>query len=181
MANPLSQQPSPPCEPLWGHWARPHQRGQPQLQHRCRHVRRERELVRDTALPGDSGTRVRPGCDTSTGTPPLPRPHSASPPQPLPHLQGVVEEFAHAAEAAALPLVLPQPLQRVRDVPLLDGHVGAGLPEGLEDKRRQPGARDTSQGRGSARGSPGWQEEPWVQLQSPHQVLPLRSPFPKAL
>lgn len=115
------------------------------------------------------------------GDPPVPRPRSGSPAQPLPHLQGVVEEFAHAAEAAALPLVPPQPLQRVRDVPLLDGHVGAGLPEGLEDKRGQPGARDTSQGRGSARGCPGWQEEPWVQLQSPHQVLPSRSLFPKAL
>lgn len=76
----------------------------------------------------------------------MPRSHSGSPPQPLPHLQGVVEEFARAAEAAALLLALPQPLQRIRDVLLLDGHVGSGLPEGLEDKRSQPAARETADG-----------------------------------
>lgn len=64
----------------------------------------------------------------------------------LPHLQGIVEEFAHTAEAATLALVLLQPPQCVRDVPLLNGHIGSGLPKGLEDKRRQPGARETSEG-----------------------------------
>lgn len=59
-------------------------------------------------------------------------------PSPATHLQGVVEELPHAAETARLLLLLLQPAQRVRDVPLLDGHVGSGLPEGLEDERCQP-------------------------------------------
>lgn len=85
-----------------------------------------------------SGRAVTP----TQGHPHCPE-HTLGPQPSLPHLKGVVEEFAHSAEAAALPLALLQPAQRVRDVPLLDGHVGSGLPEGLEDKRCQPGARET--------------------------------------
>lgn len=124
---------------------------------------------------GDSGKRVRPCCATSTGTTPLPRPRTGdtlgpawlwlrvpmSHPSPATHLQGVVEELPHAVETARLPLLLLQPAQRVRDVPLLDGHVGSGLPEGLEDECRQP----VSQRDVGGMGKPGlehawWQEEP---------------------
>lgn len=154
---------------------------------------------------GDSGRRVQPFHATGTGTASLPRPPTRdllgptqvpmSHPSPPTHLQGVVEELSHTAEATCLLLLLLQPVQRILDVPFLNGHVGSGLPEGLEDKCCQPMSQRDIGGLGDgagvclvAGGALGLPVPGKMLLHSlpephrvPHQVLPVGSLFPKAL
>lgn len=133
---------------------------------------------------------VPPAQGRARDNPPL-RP----PTPPRAHLQGIVEELAHTAEASCLQLLTLQPAQSIRDVLFLDGHVGSGLPEGLEDKRRQPESQRAVRGVGTqglsgdgvclVAGGDGWSLEGCHRTAPchavPYQVLPLASLSPKAL
>lgn len=185
-AGPLSQRllPSRGCPHRWGH---------PQLQQRSRDVSRQRELIRYTTLQKgqqEVALPVPPAQGCARDNPP-PRP----PTPPRAHLQGVVEKLAHAAEASRLQLLPLQPVQGICDVLFLDGHVGSGLPEGLEDKRRQPESQRAVRGVGTqglsgegvclVAGGDGWSLEGCHRTAPchavPYQVLPLSSRSPKAL